>query len=258
MKCASEKWKEVFILNDLSFEEITESCKSNKDIPIIAAKNVLKYPEQVREFMENGYWWMNRCLNSSIRPGKSFDFGFDVKGYFNPLIKQFIKFYNADDIEPIEFYGNCYNGNADLYTTMSYLPHVDTFPGADEDINPLDDFAFNLNLTKSDKVKTAFYSFNNKKSVCDFTMEDFKDFERVKKRHKKIKSKDWKKLSNENFENYQLEYIADIEYNSLILYPSHYWHSVYIKEDWFTDTDRITFTGFFETIFSKTKKLGFG
>ena len=258
MKCASEKWKEVFILNDLSFEEITESCKSNKDIPIIAAKNVLKYPEQVREFMENGYWWMNRCLNSSIRPGKSFDFGFDVKGYFNPLINQFVKFYHADDIEPIEFYGNCYNGDADLYTTMSYLPHVDTFPGADEDINPLDDFAFNLNLTKSDKVKTAFYSFNNKKSVCDFTMEDFKDFERVKKRHKKIKSKDWKKLSNENFENYQLEYIADIEYNSLILYPSHYWHSVYIKEDWFTDTDRITFTGFFETIFSKTKKLGFG
>ena len=258
MKCASEKWKEVFILNDLSFEKITESCKSNKDIPIIAAKNVLKYPEQVREFLENGYWWMNRCLNSSIRPGKSFDFGFDVKGYFNPLINQFIKFYNADDIEPIEFYGNCYNGDADLYTTMSYLPHVDTFPGADEDINPLNDFAFNLNLTKSDKVKTAFYSFNNKKSVCDFTMEDFKDFERVKKRHKKIKSKDWKKLSNENFENYQLEYIADIEYNSLILYPSHYWHSVYLKEDWFTDTDRITFTGFFETIFSKTKKLGFG
>ena len=258
MKCASEKWKEVFILNDLSFEKITESCKSNKDIPIIAAKNVLKYPEQVREFMENGYWWMNRCLNSSIRPGKSFDFGFDVKGYFNPLINQFVKFYHADDIEPIEFYGNCYNGDADLYTTMSYLPHVDTFPGADEDINPLDDFAFNLNLTKSDKVKTAFYSFNNKKSVCDFTMEDFKDFERVKKRHKKIKSKDWKKLSNENFENYQLEYIADIEYNSLILYPSHYWHSVYIKEDWFTDTDRVTFTGFFETIFSKTKKLGFG
>ena len=145
IKCASEKWKEVFILNDLSFEEITESCKSKKDIPIVVAKNVLKYPEQVREFLENGYWWMNRCIDSNIRPGKSFDFGFDVKTYFNPLINQFTKFYNADDIEPIEFYGNCYNGNADLYTTMSYLPHVDTFPGADKDINPLNDYAFNLN-----------------------------------------------------------------------------------------------------------------
>ena len=34
----------------------------------------------------------------------------------------------------------------------------------------------------------------------------------------------------------------------------------YIKEDWFTDTDRVTFTGFFETktTSSKRKKLGFG
>ena len=84
------------------------------------------------------------------------------------------------------------------------------------------------------------------------------DFIAKKFRHKKIKTKDWRLLSSENFQNYQLEYIANIEYNSLILYPSHYWHSVYIKEDWFTDTDRVTFTGFFETTFSKTKKLGFG
>ena len=211
IKCASEKWKEVFILNDLSFEKIPESCKSKKDIPIVIAKNVLKYPEQGKEFMENGYWWMNRHINGRIRPGKSFDFGFDVKKYFSRLINQLTKFYNADNIEPIEFYGNCYIGNADLFTTMSYLPHVDTFPGADEDINPLNDYAFNLNLTKSDKVKTAFYSFNNKKSVCDFTIDDFEDFERVKDRHKKIKAKDWRKLSNENFQNYQLEYIANIE-----------------------------------------------
>ena len=258
MKCASEKWKEVFVLNDLSFEVITDSCKSKKDIPIVTAKNVLKYPEQVRDFMENGYWWTNRCINSSIRPGKTFDFGYDVAKYFTPLINQFIKLYNAEDIIPIEFYGNCYNGNSDLYTTMSYLPHVDTFPGDDQNENPLNDFAFNLNLTKSNKVKTAFYSFNNKRSVCDFTLKDYEDFERVKSRHKKIKVENWRKLSNENFQNYQLEYIADIEYNSLILYPSHYWHSVYIKEDWFTDTDRITFTGFFETTFSKIKKLKFG
>ena len=53
---------------------------------------------------------------------------------------------------------------------------------------------------------------------------------------------------NDNYENYKLEYIADIEYNSMILYPSHNWHNSYIKEDWFTDEDRITFTGFFEIV----------
>ena len=71
---------------------------------------------------------------------------------------------------------------------------------------------------------------------------------------KTLKAKDWRLLSSENFQNYQLEYVANIEYNSLILYPSHYWHSVYIKEDWFTDTDRVTFTGFFETKTTSSKQ----
>ena len=35
-----------------------------------------------------------------------------MKKYFNPLINQFTKFYNADEYRTIEFYGNCYNGNA--------------------------------------------------------------------------------------------------------------------------------------------------
>ena len=34
----------------------------------------------------------------------------------------------------------------------------------------------------------------------------------------------------------------------MILYPSHYWHNSYINEDWFIDEDRITLTGFFETL----------
>ena len=262
MKCASEKWKEVFILNDLSFEVITESCKSGRDIPIVIAKNVLKYPEQVREFMENGYWWVNGGVEGSLRPGKSFDFGYDVDKYFIPLVDELVELYDAEDVIPIEFYGNCYNGNKNLYTTMAYLPHVDTYPGADEDINPLNDYAFNLNLTKSDKVKTAFYSFNNKRSICNFTKRDFDDLEIVREKHESIEVKDWKKeLVDEDYENFKLEYIANIDYNSMVIYPSHHWHSVYMKEDWFADIDRITLTGFFETIVpkvKKTKKLGFG
>ena len=61
------------------------------------------------------------------------------------------------------------------------------------------------------------------------------------------KEKTWFLIDDE-YENYKLEYIADIEYNSMILYPSHNWHNSYIKEDWFNDEDRITFTGFFEVV----------
>ena len=157
MKCASEKWREVFVVNELSFEPLKDSCTSDRDTPIYLAKDVLKYPEQVREFMENGYWWENGGDPDCVRPGKSFDFGPNIEEYFTPLVEQFIKFYNAEEITPIEFYGNSYNGNMRLYNSGSYLPHVDTFPGDDQNENPLNDVAFNMSLTKSDKVKTSFY-----------------------------------------------------------------------------------------------------
>ena len=241
MKCASETWKEVFVVNELSFEIINDSCT--------IAKDVLKYPEQVREFLENGYWWDNGGGEEECaRPGKSFDFGPNLDMYFNPLGDQLREFYDVEEVLPIEIYGNCLNGNMDLYTVMSYVPHVDTFPGDDQNENPLNDVAFNMSLTKSDKVKTSFYSFNDKKSVCDFTAKDYNDLRNINDKHEYVIAKQWKESGENEYENYKLEYVADIDYYSMILYPSHYWHNAYLKEDWFIDEDRVTFTGFFELI----------
>ena len=78
MKCAAEKWNEVFILNELIFETLEDSCKSIHDIPIIIVKNALRYPDQVREFLDNGYWWTNPCVED-FRPGKSFEFSLVTK-----------------------------------------------------------------------------------------------------------------------------------------------------------------------------------
>ena len=69
MKCASEKWREVFVLNELTFEALDGSRRSDSEIPIIIAKNVLKYPEQVGEFLENGDWWNNGDVEGTTRPG---------------------------------------------------------------------------------------------------------------------------------------------------------------------------------------------
>ena len=248
MKCVSEEWKEAFVVNELSFEPLKDSCTLDGDTPIIVAKDVLKYPEQVREFMENGYWWENGGDIECGRPGKSFDFGPNTEIYFIPLVEQFRKFYNADELIPIEFYGNCYNGDMNLYSPMSYIPHVDTFPGDDQNENPLNEVAFNMNLTKSDKVKTCFYSFNNKKSICEFTAKDYADYRSVSNKQGFVEAEKWREIGVDEYENYNLEYVADIDYNSLILYPSHYWHNAYMKEDWFVDEDRVTFTGFFELV----------
>ena len=49
MKCANEIWRDIFVLNELTFETLDEH------IPVTIVKNVLKYPDKVREFMDNGY-----------------------------------------------------------------------------------------------------------------------------------------------------------------------------------------------------------
>ena len=101
MKCASEKWKEVFVVNELSFESLKDSCTSDRDTPIFIAKDVLKYPEQVREFFDNGYWWGNDYDESCSRPGKSFEFGQNIDVYFDPLVQDLMEYYEAEDLSLI-------------------------------------------------------------------------------------------------------------------------------------------------------------
>ena len=144
-QCANQKWNEVFVLNELSFESL------NDEIPITIVKNVLKYPEKVREFFDNGYWWTNGYDDDCSRPGKSFEFGMNTESYCEPLVNQLIQFYDAEDILPIEIYANCFNGNMDLYNERSVLPHVDTFPEDDQNYDPLNDIAIITSKSEKDQ-----------------------------------------------------------------------------------------------------------
>ena len=76
----------------------------------------------------------------------------------------------------------------------------------------------------------------------------YNDLRNINDEHEFVRAKQWKESGENEYENYKLEYVADIDYNSMILYPSHYWHNAYLKEDWFIDEDRVTFTGFFELV----------
>ena len=66
IKDCSKIWEEVFVVNDPTFELIYFG--KDKDIPIIVAKNILKYPDKVREFLSNGYWWTNGFSEEYARP----------------------------------------------------------------------------------------------------------------------------------------------------------------------------------------------
>ena len=173
-----------------------------------------------------------------------------------PQLQQAIKLLQLTNIELAEYVENAKLENPFIKEDLNIKKMEtneqktsDVLENTNQNEDPLNDVAFNINLTKSDKVKTAFYSFNEKRSVCDFTANDYGDLKTITKKQKSIVTKGkWIESGENEYENYKLEYVADIDYNSMILYPSHYWHNSYINQDWFIDEDRITLTGFFETI----------
>ena len=254
IKDCSKIWEELFVVNDPTFE-LTYFGK-DEDIPIVVVKNILKYPDKVREFLSNGYWWKNGFSEEYARPGKSFEFGGNKKLYVSKLIDYFESFFGVEYIHLLDLYGNCFNGNMDLPNVSSVFPHVDSWPedkeydlylegklDVIESIKP--DIAFNINLTNSDNVNTSIWSFNNKKSIFDLNREDFNYYESFSEdmENKFAKNTKWFQLDS-SYGSYKCEDIIPIEYNSMILYPSFYWHSAYVESEWFNDSDRITLTGF--------------
>ncbi len=251
---SSKIWEEIFVLSTPSFE--LKSFGKDGDIPIVVVKNILKYPDKVREFLSNGYWWTNGFSEEYARPGKSFTFGGNEKLYVSELIDHFKDFFGVEYIHLLDLYGNCFNGNMDLPNISSVFPHVDSWPEDNEYDSYLDgkldvieslkaEIAFNINLTDSNNVNTSIWSFNNKKSIFDLNREDFNYYESFSEdmENKFAKNTKWFQLDS-SYGPYKCEDIIPIEYNSMILYPSFYWHSAYVEPEWFNDFDRITLTGF--------------
>ena len=228
IESASERWQEIFVLNELDYE---------KEGEFKLCRNVLKYPEKVREFLEQGYWWSNEYSNC-YRPGKTFSFGYNSGQMFINLLLEFRKLYQRN-LNPVEIYGNCFNGNMRLSNVRSILPHVDS------DVSHEMGVAFNLNLTDSNQVMTSFWSWKNKKSSYSLSEKEIIEANTFfDQQNEIVKGNKWIQI-NSQYGNFKMESVAEIGYNDMIIYPSHYWHNVYMKENWFQNTDRVTLTGFF-------------
>lgn len=248
-------WKEIFTVNEPTFELLY----LKKNIPIIIAKNVLKYPEKVKEFLSDGYWWPNGLSEEFARPGKSFAFGGNERLYLDPLLYYFEQLFGLKYIEVLEIVGNCFNGDMEMFNSRSAFPHVDSWfhdrtfdlymDNKKDSPGPLDGglIAYNLNITDDKNVKTGFWSFRDKTSIFNFNRIDFNEYETynmdMDKKYENEKNLKWFQIEG-NSGPFKLEDVFTLEYNSLVLYPTFHFHKPYLKEEWFTDSDRVTITGF--------------
>lgn len=247
----SKIWEEICVVNNVKFE--FRYVGKNNDIPILVANDYLKFPDKVQDFFVKGDWWDNQC-KADIRPGKSYLIHHDLVEWFSePFARSIAPLLGLNYLKTDVAFGNNFNGNMPLHNIKSAFPHIDIVGsaavGTEDQYANVSHIAFNINITQSEyPVSTGFYSFNGIKSFLDFSWntknEENKFFDDLG--HQEGDQLSWFQI--DDYGPWVLEDRVDMVYNSLVAYPTHFFHSPYIKRDWFTDTDRVTISAFLNTM----------
>lgn len=241
---SNNDWQDICEINPLKVE-----FKYLGDIPVLIARDFFTNPDAITEFFSKGHWWENGTnevmAEELIRPGKSLYFHEEVMDWFAaPILAPFLSLLGVKAVKLHSINGNCFNGDMPLDNLLSAFPHTDV-PGGDFVKAP--QIAFNIGLTKERQhlVQTGFWSFDGKKSKLDFSFNDESAVEKLNDYilgTKDARGNTWFQIKD--FEQYKLEEIVNIDYNSLVAYPTHYLHNPYMEPHWFTGHDRVTIAGF--------------
>lgn len=242
IKSSNEIWEEISVVNNLRFQ--FKYLGKDNDIPVLVAEDYFKFPDQVKEFLLGGHWWDtgHNDLDSVVRPGKSLYFHEEIDEWFStPLMDPLKSLFGVSKITLKSINGNCFNGNMPLDTVYSAFPHTDV---VGDNVREQSQVALNINLTQGDNVKTGFWSYKGKKSRLDFSWNDRTDETKLLEELDRSLSPESKWFQIDDYGPYKLEDMVTMVYNSLVAYPSHFFHNPYVQPEWFTEYDRISLAAF--------------
>jgi len=142
-----------------------------------------------------------------------------------------------EDVEfaPVRVFTNVFTGDMPMITN-SHLPHADIFVDPEGGLNVIN-FVFNLWLCEG-IGGTAFWKWKDKKYVTELNKEEYDElFPEVRE----YKSEPWKCFRGDD--DWKLDTIAPIEYNSCLVYDGGYFHSAFVPEAAFLDEHRYSLVG---------------
>lgn len=138
------------------------------------------------------------------------------------------------DFMPIRVFTNIFTSDMPM-SEGSHLPHADVFTAPDGGLNVIN-FVFNLWMTPG-IGGTAFWKWKDKKYITELNKEEYETL---------FPDTENNIVKWENFrgdEDWRLDTIAPIEYNSCLIYDGGYFHSPFIPEEAFLDEHRYSLVG---------------
>lgn len=138
------------------------------------------------------------------------------------------------DFMPVRVFNNIFTGDMPM-TSDSHLPHADVFTDPEGGLNVIN-FVFNLWMSHG-IGGTAFWKWKDKKYVTELTLEEYEEL---------FPETEPTIVPWQNFrgnDEWKLDTIAPIEYNSCLIYDGGYFHSPFIPEESFLDEHRYSLVG---------------
>jgi len=247
----TDKWIKYTEVNNSSFEILNSG-----QVSVVIFKDFLKYPDQLRKFIDELKFTISCLTSDDGKPGKTYHFNPALNNiHARSLLEVISKTFGCDGIGCPFYNINCFNG--DMISHYNY-PHLDANP-----IHTNVTIASNIGLTKNLKGGTGFWSYLGKTNDLDMTEFEITHYRQFLKNQKQIsdsiveqvlKNLDtqknfdipfkWRQIENEG--DWKLEYICPLEYNTLVLYSTLNFHNPYIKPEWYLTEDRVSVASFFD------------
>mgnify|MGYP004369262501 CR=1 FL=1 len=227
-------------LNWIDEEKFLKAVQVNPDAELVDVnvdgmnsfkmyRNFMKYPDLFGEIMEQF-----PIISTQWRKTGGFAPGWrqEIPPWAAATIVEKIR--EDVDFAPVRVFTNIFNSEMPMVQD-SHMPHADTFVDPEGGLNIIN-FVFNLWLNQG-IGGTAFWKYKGKKYVAELTKEEYEELYPIEE--KPVVT--WRNFRGDD--DWELDTIAPIEYNSCLIYDGGFFHSPYIPEEAFLDEYRYSLVG---------------
>jgi hypothetical protein len=247
IKSATQIWEEISAINNMQIE----FHMLNGVVPVLLVRDVFKQPDKVHDFLNTLDYWETRNFGDSsiVRPGLTHVFTEPLNPWLaKDFTQAFSKLFGVSRMRVDDIYASAMSGHMTLDSTdgLCCYPHIDSdvYDRVDDPEFQESILVANINLSKSvDPVSTGFWSWRGKHTSLDFTRDDKNSITNFYNRHEEQKTNGWFQIKD--YEDFKFETTADMMYNSLVMYSTHYYHNPYILPQWFKDNHRLMMSIFY-------------
>lgn len=253
VKKVTKDWVKYTEVNNTEYEVIRFGNRQQGKVLVV--KDFLKYPDQFSNLVKKFPFFDN--IFSGAMSGQGFTFPeIHTNSHGKFLLDSLKTIFSTPNIHLDLMSIACMNGGMETY---SYYPHVDMCFSFDLDqdvetiIRGSSNIASNIGLTKDMKGGTAMWSYRNKCSILEMSNQEVIDFVTAIQFDSQGPLLNWKLL--EENEDWKIEFLCPLNYNTWIIYPTFQIHAPYIDSTWYVNDDRITSASFIKVNNGKLNPL---